>query len=66
MTDENTFTFTGTIIGHVLESLVPVVCVKQLEDVIPCEDSFTEEQIEEAKEIALLIGCNLLELSIKC
>ena len=40
--DEHTLTFTGTIIDHVLESLVPVVCVKQLEDVIPYEAVFFE------------------------
>lgn len=77
--EENTIAFTGTIIDHVLETLVPVVCVKTLEkDVIPydavffelpadeadwglrigavvtitCADTFTEQQIEEAKGIA--------------
>ena len=46
--DENTHTFTGTIIDHVLESLVPVVCVKQLEDVIPYEAVFFELPDDEA------------------
>lgn len=49
VSDENTLTFTGTIIDHVLESLVPVVCVKTLEEnVIPYEAVFFELPDDEA------------------
>ena len=49
VTDENTIIFTGTIIDHVLETLVPVVCVKTLEeDVIPYEAVFFELPADEA------------------
>ncbi|GFI45870.1 hypothetical protein IMSAGC019_01183 [Lachnospiraceae bacterium] len=41
--NENTITFTGIIIDHTVESLVPVVCVKTLEEeVIPYEAVFFE------------------------
>lgn len=41
--NENTTTFTGVIIDHTVESLVPVVCVKALEEeVIPYETVFFE------------------------
>ncbi len=41
--NENTMTFTGIIIDHTVESLVPVVCVKTLEEeVIPYEAVFFE------------------------
>ncbi len=40
---ENTITFTGVIIDHTVESLVPVVCVKTLEEeVVPYEAVFFE------------------------
>ena len=41
--NENTITFTGIIIDHTVESLVPVICVKTLnEEVIPYETVFFE------------------------
>ncbi|MBD5487235.1 MAG: hypothetical protein HDR13_00335 [Lachnospiraceae bacterium] len=41
--NENTITFTGIIIDHTVESLVPVICVKTLdEEVIPYEAVFFE------------------------
>ena len=47
--DENTITFTGVIIDHTLESLVPVICVKTLEEeVIPYEAVYFELSDDEA------------------
>ena len=47
---ENTITFDGVIIDHTLESLVPVICVKVLnEEVIPYETVFFELPDDEAE-----------------
>ena len=47
--DEEMITFTGVIIDHTLESLVPVICVKTLEEeVIPYEAVYFELSDDEA------------------
>lgn len=61
--NENTITFTGIIIDHTVESLVPVVCVKTLEEeVIPYEAVFFELS-EGEEDWALKIGA---EVFITC
>ena len=58
--NENTITFTGIIIDHTVESLVPVVCVKTLEEeVIPYEAVFFELP-EGEEDWALKIGAEVL------
>lgn len=58
--NENTITFTGIIIDHTVESLVPVVCVKTLEEeVIPYEAVFFE-LTEGEEDWALKIGAEVL------
>ena len=61
--NENTITFTGMIIDHTVESLVPVVCVKTLEEeVIPYEAVFFELP-EGEEDWGLKIGA---EVHITC
>lgn len=58
--NENAITFTGIIIDHTVESLVPVVCVKTLEEeVIPYEAVFFELP-EGEEDWALKIGAEVL------
>lgn len=58
--NENAITFTGIIIDHTVESLVPVVCVKTLEEeMIPYEAVFFELP-EGEEDWALKIGAEVL------
>ena len=58
--NENAITFTGIIVDHTVESLVPVVCVKTLgEEVIPYEVVFFELP-EGEEDWALKIGAEVL------
>ena len=58
--NKNAITFTGIIIDHTVESLVPVVCVKTLEEeVIPYEAVFFELP-EGEEDWALKIGAEVL------
>ncbi len=60
LSNENAIAFTGIIIDHTVESLVPVVCVKTLEEeVIPYEAVFFELP-EGEEDWALKIGAEVL------
>ena len=57
--DKNTITFTGTIIENTIDSLVPVICVKPMEEeVIPYKEVFfelPEDEAEWASEIGSVV-----------
>ena len=59
LSNENAIAFTGIIIDHTVESLVPVVCVRTLEEVIPHEAVFFELP-EGEEDWALKIGAEVL------
>lgn len=56
---EDMITFNGTIIDHVVESLVPIVCVKPVENTLPYEVVCFELPDDEA-EWALQIGTDVI------